>query len=946
MSTVPVISSGAPPLALGGTPSAASAASAALLTLPALSALSVQSAATSGALTIQFVVLCSMGFVSLCLTAMSPPLVFEARATWVLCACFVAVHVSVFAWSHPSRWLLHGRADLSRRSVCVLLLLVYACAPWVVWFVGHRCVGVDVVPPLPVWTAQFQLTQLLLVCYHLDNMRNVSPDHFTENCMGDRLMCGLRVWGWPSLLSSGIASVVMRCSGVPMWSSASLYNLCSDVVGGDFYLEFLLHFAACVFAYLAADDRSVMSWTTELFSGSSSDDRSSFLLVQRLGDRAKGMSDTVVAFMLVCCLWVGFTVLCVYRGKGMPMEVSIIILAAVAAWRVRCVMRRGAWPCPDPCIEVDVSMSTRKKLSVYSAAYGAVNKLLVMQLIGMKANVIGRLVDRLDGDAVARASASVFFVDGVISEDQVALLRRTCALTVAPVIPRGICSWFAECVTYVLGCVCCIGGWPVYAGFTHTWVTLADNVVSQWLCAQCACTLALFELLAYYLLALMATAVVGVTRLGGNATESVYIRVLDVFNETASSDANTAAGRPDLRRLNYVFENCTQETYAALVYVAPWIPLALAVFVVQCLLGFVAVRYYPLCMRKGFGGYVLSAIAVCFLARVFAWLVSYPFSNDFSLGTLVHYGIAHVYTEAVTRLRMQDLEMQRGVMNSSLRLIADALLVAQNRRDLAAFSARSALDVLISDGCGSPTRFGFGPGVALLAYEMDVGYTSDTMMYVDLYCGSPQWHDGRNPFYETREAYLNLSIATFARAIGASSEAPVRIGIGSCAAGGFNATCNASNSTGVETFASFGSALAPMDVKYREAAIREGLVVARALRYPAVERATLAFVDRTLALIRDVEYRRGFGGTEQALAAAAVDTEAKTVARMSLLGVTKDTESGAGSIPHARGLVEKKPWTWNRLLPPCAREPGQTIPGYFKCYANRLVERNFGVRFL
>ena len=67
---------------------------------------------------------------------------------------------------------------------------------------------------------------------------------------------------------------------------------------------------------------------------------------------------------------------------------------------------------------------------------------------------------------------------------------------------------------------------------------------------------------------------------------------------------------------------------------------------------------------------------------------------------------------------------------------------------------------------------------------------------------------------------------------------------------------------------------------------------------------------------------------------------------MSLLGVTKDTESGAGSIPHVRGLVEKKPWTWSRLLPPCAREPGQTIPGYFKCYANRLVERKFGVRFL
>ena len=913
-----------------------------VVSLPPLSSQAVKSAAASGALTIQFVAQLAMVAVLLVLAVWLPsPTVREVWATWVLCAWFAWFHMRVFAWSDPSRGLLHCLPKCTHRAVCVLLLVIYACAPWGAWFVGHRLFDVEVVPPLPVWSAPFQLTQLLLVCYHLGKMRYVHPDAFDRSYMGDRLLYGLRVWGWLSLMNSGIVLVVMRCIGVPGWSSANPYRLCSDAVGGDFLLELLLHVIACAFACWFATDEDVVLWITWFFHMS---DLGLTGLVERFGRRVEGICSTVRNVWKLCIVLVIVFMSRAYSGQYLPTGTFALLIAVIAVvWYVSNAMRRGTWPCFDPHAARERRTSTRMLLSLYAEAHRHLDVQSKSLVCFLEAVDLRRLVDRLDGYSVAQGSASQFLENGSVNASGLATITDACASTAFPRsrVPLGMFRSQLACyVAYVLGGVCRVWIWPLCVVAAHSYVCwCATNI--GWFSAMRAYTQSSVELFVYYLVMLMATTVVWTD------SGSAYVRVLHVFNETG--------GRPDYRHLNSVFENCTLETYAAWFGARPWIPFVAVVLGVQCLLVFCGWSLLRRGRRNPFG-WTLSLAVLCVLVIMVAGVVSYPFSNDLSLGTLVHYGVAHVYASVVAGSHVRSLEMQLQSNNETLVLIAETLLAVNNQQQLAAFSARSALDVLISAGCGSPTRPEFGPGLAHLA--LNVGYTKEAVAHVYVYCGRPEWHHVRNLFNETRGEHLERSLLTFARVTNASEAAPVRVGIDSCAAGVFNATCNASNFTAMETFAPFRGthapvgavALVPVDEATFTVAFKQTLVSLDALVTPGLLGSALAFMGRTNTLSRAVGGRGGFTERDRAsqqdnarvLATTVVDTTALADATMKLMGVTKDVGSDMDLVPHARGLAAEKPWTWNRLLPPCARKSGLTISSFLACEVDVFVNRYFG----
>ena len=119
---------------------------------------------------------------------------------------------------------------------------------------------------------------------------------------------------------------------------------------------------------------------------------------------------------------------------------------------------------------------------------------------------------------------------------------------------------------------------------------------------------------------------------------------------------------------------------------------------------------------------------------------------------------------------------------------------------------------------------------------------------------------------------------------------------------------------------------------------------------PGLLGSALAFMGRTNTLSRAVGGRGGFTERDRAsqqdnarvLATTVVDATALADATMKLMGVTKDVGSDMDLVPHARGLAAEKPWTWNRLLPPCARKSGLTISSFLACEVDVFVNRYFG----
>ena len=186
----------------------------------------------------------------------------------------------------------------------------------------------------------------------------------------------------------------------------------------------------------------------------------------------------------------------------------------------------------------------------------------------------------------------------------------------------------------------------------------------------------------------------------------------------------------------------------------------------------------------------------------------------------------------------------------------------------------------------------------------------------------------------------------------------MRVGIDSCAAGVFNATCNASNFTAMETFASFRGTHAPVgavapvpvDEATFKVAFKQTLVSLYALVTPGLLGSALAFMGRTNALSRAVGGRGGFTEGDRTLrrenarvlATTVVDTTALADATMKLMGVTKDVGSDMDLVPHARELAAEKPSPWKRLVPLCLGKSGLTISSFLACEVDMFVNRYFG----